>query len=75
MTLNDDELRIISLSSGVWMRMLEERSKRILDRIHGEFRNGKTDHLAALAELACVRDQIHEITQALKQLEAKRSTQ
>lgn len=72
MTFNTDELRIIAMSSGVWIRMLEDRSKRILDRIHGEFRAGKTDHLAALAELACVRDQIHEITAAIKQLEARK---
>lgn len=70
MTYSSDELRVIAMSSGVWIRMLEERMKRILDRIHGEFRAGKTDHLAALAEMACVRDQLQEISAAIRQLES-----
>lgn len=69
MTYNQDELRIIAISSAVWTRMLEDRMKRILDKVHGEFRAGKTDHLASLAELACVRDQLQEIKSAINQLE------
>lgn len=68
MTFSQDELRIVALHSGLWIRMLEERSRRVLDKIHGEFRNGKTDHTASLAELACLRDQIHEITAAIRKL-------
>lgn len=72
MNFTTDELRLIAMSSGVWIRMLEARSKRILDKIHGEFRSGRTDHLTSLAELACVRDQINEITSAIKQLESRK---
>jgi hypothetical protein len=63
---------MISLCAPTLTRMLEARKNRILDRIHGEFRAGKTDLLTVLAELACVRDQISEIQSALKQLEAQK---
>jgi transketolase C-terminal domain/subunit len=64
-----DELRLIGVAGPVWLRMLRAREVRIVDKMYGEFRNGKTDHLSALAELACVRDQINEITNAIGQLE------
>lgn len=69
MTFNEDELRLIAVSGPLWLRMLSTRADRIIAKMHGEFRNGRTDHLASLAELACVRDQQHEITSALKQLD------
>ena len=62
-----DELRVISLSGGIWLKLLREREARILNRIYGEFRNGKTDHTAALAEFCSVRDQIQEITNSLRE--------
>lgn len=67
MTFTPDELRIIGISGPTWIRMLESREQRLISRIYGEFRNGKTDHLATLAELACVKDQIHEIKTAINQ--------
>jgi transketolase C-terminal domain/subunit len=67
-TLSQDELRIIGLSGPHWIRMLREREKRILDKVYGEFRNGRHEHIAALAEFACVRDQIQEIENAIRQL-------
>lgn len=64
-----DELRMIGIGGPIWLQMLKSREERIVSKIYGEFRNGKTDHLSAIAELACVRDQINEITNALKQNE------
>lgn len=66
--LNHDELRIIAMSAPLWLRMLRTREERIIRRMYGDFRNGKTDHLTAIAELACVRDQIFEIEAAVRQL-------
>jgi hypothetical protein len=66
--LTPDELRIIGMSGPAWISMLREREKRIMDRIYGEFRNGKADHLTAIAEFACVRDQINQIETAIRQL-------
>lgn len=63
-----DELRMLGQCAPILLMMLKSREERIIARMYGEFRNGKTDHLAALAELACVRDQIHEIKAALGQL-------
>lgn len=68
MILTDDEIRMVSLCAPVLMRMLKAREDRIVLRIYGEFRNGRTDYVAAVAELACVRDQIHEINSVLNQL-------
>lgn len=72
MSLTPDELRIIGMSGPSWLRMLRAREERIISRMYGEFRNGKTDHLAAIAELACVRDQVHEIESAMRQLQQEK---
>ena len=69
MMFSPDELRMIGIGGPIWLQMLKSREERIVSKIYGEFRNGKTDHLSAIAELACVRDQINEITNALKQNE------
>lgn len=63
--LSVDEARILGLAAPQLLKLLAAREKRILDRIHGEFRNGKLDQLSALAEFASVRDQIHEINAVL----------
>lgn len=60
------EMKIISISAPVWLKMLREREKKIWDKIYGEFRNNKTDFTALIAEFACVRDQINEITKSLR---------
>lgn len=66
--MTPDELRIIGHSGPMWLRMLKAREERIISKMYGEFRNGKTDQLASLAELACVRDQMFEIENAIKAL-------
>jgi hypothetical protein len=71
-TLTPDELRIIGMSGPAWIRMLRAREERILARIYGEFRNGKYEHLTALAEFACVREQIGEIESAIRQLQQEK---
>lgn len=63
--LTPDEFRTIALAGPVWIRMLRAREERIIQKMYGEFRSGRTDHLASLAELACVRDQVHEIENAI----------
>lgn len=69
MNFSEDELRVLGLCAPTILRMLKAREEKIIARMYGEFRNGKIDHLASLAELACVRDQIHEINAALLRFE------
>lgn len=68
MNYSVEELRMISMAAPVWLKMLKTREDRVISKMYGEFRNGKVDHLCSLAELACVRDQMHEINAALSQL-------
>ena len=60
-----DELRMIGLAGHIWLRMLRSREENIIARMYGEFRSGKTDFVTSVAELACVRDQITEIKNAI----------
>lgn len=69
--LTPDELRIIGMAGPAWIRMLRAREERIVSKMYGEFRNGRTDFIAGMAELACVRDQIHEIENSIKALNQK----
>lgn len=71
MNHSDDELRILTQCAPTMLRLLMAREKRILDKIYGEFRNGRTEYVAVLAEYACIRDQIHEINSALRQNDNK----
>lgn len=66
-SLTDEDIRILGFAAPVVLRMLRTREERIISRMYGEFRNGKTDHLSSIAELACIRDQINEINTALVQ--------
>lgn len=65
MEFSDDELRVMALSAPMIFRMLKNKEEKIVARMYGNFRNGQTEHLATIAELACVRDLIHEINAAL----------
>lgn len=71
MTLTLEERRMIGLTAPILLRMLRAREERVINKIYGDFRSGKTDQLTALAELACVRDLTHEITTVAKQLETE----
>lgn len=62
----DDELRMIGVGGPLWLKMLRAREARLISRMHGEFRNGKIDQLPFIAELAVLRDIIHEIESALR---------
>ena len=66
--LTPDELRVIGMAGPQFIRMLRKREEIIIAKMYGEFRNGKTDFLTGMAELACVRDQIFEIESAIKSL-------
>ena len=70
--MTPDELTLISVNGAAWIRMLRTKEDRVLAKIYGEFKNGKTDHLTSLAEFACVRDQINEITAAIRQHNEKK---
>lgn len=72
MTYTTEELRMIAVSAPVWLRLLEVRQTRILDRIHGEFSNGTHEQVANLATLTCIRDQINEIKQSIINLEKRK---
>lgn len=67
--LTSDETRILGLCAPTVIKMLKGKEDKIIARMYGEFRNGKTEHLAALAELACVRDLIHEINMSIDRFE------
>ena len=69
MSFTPDELRLLAVSGPTWITMLRARADRIVARIHADYRSGKTDHLTSIAELICVREQINEITSAIKQNE------
>lgn len=74
MTLTPDEIRIIGLSAPMLLKLLQRREERILNKIYGEWRAGKTEFTAALAEWASVRDQINEINSVLKAHDNKEET-
>ena len=69
MKFSNNELGLIAAGGSMWFKMLKGREDRLLNKIYGEFRNGQTDHLANLAEFVCIRDQINELTVAMKQFE------
>lgn len=64
-----DDLRIIAHGHTVWLRILRTREENLIARMCADFRNGKTDHLAAVAELASLRGQVHEIETAVRTLQ------
>lgn len=72
MELSPDEVRIISLSAPMLLKMLKAREERTILRIYGEFRSGKENQLSSIAELACVRDQINEIQSIMRLNEASK---
>ena len=66
MIFDPDELRILSMSAPIFLKILRDREKRITDRMCGEFRNGKVEQISNLAELCSVRDQLREIITDLR---------
>ena len=73
MNFTRDELRLLAVSGPTWITLLRSREERIINRIHADYRSGKTDHLAAIAELISTREQIKEIESAIKQNEGAKS--
>ncbi len=71
MQLDNGEIAQIAHAGPLILKMLRRREQMILDKIFGEFRAGKTDHTASLAEYCSVRDQISELTSALAALQKK----
>lgn len=63
-----DEIRLLGFSAPLLLRMLEAREVRVINKIHGEFRAGKTDQTLSLAELSCLRDITNEIKSVLNGL-------
>ncbi len=63
--LSPEEIRIIGLSAPQLITMLRAREERILGKLFGDYKNGQTKHLTTIAEWACIRDQINEITRTL----------
>jgi len=72
MKLTEDEEMAIAMSGVPWIRLLKRREENLIGRMHGEFRSGNTTQVGNLAELACIRDQIHEINSIIKIAESKR---
>lgn len=69
MNFTEAELRLLGVSAPILLRMLKAREDRIVGKMYGAFRNGTTDHLASIAELACIRDLANELNNAIGQLE------
>ena len=69
MTFQPDEIQILGLSAPIVLKMLKGKEEQILQRIYGEFRNGKDDQRIALAEFACIRGLTNDIQSVLRQHE------
>ena len=69
MSFTKEELKLLAVSGPTWIRMLRSRQERVIARMHAEFNSGSTDHLAYVAQIVSIREQINEITSALKQNE------
>lgn len=65
MRFEDDELKIMSVAGPMFVKMLREREQKIMKKLYGEFRSGKTDLLTLIAEFAVVREQLNELITAL----------
>lgn len=65
--LTAEEIRIVGLAAPQMLKLLTAHEDRILNKIYGAWRNGHTEHVAALAEWACIRSQINEIKSVLTQ--------
>ena len=70
--MTQDEVRILGVSAPILLRMLKEREERLITRMYGDFRAGKLDQVAALAELACIRELSREINHALETLQQEK---
>lgn len=65
--LEPEEIRLLGLSAPLLLRMLKRREERVLNKIYGEFTNGKHDQLTNLAEWASLQSQIRELNAVLAQ--------
>lgn len=64
---NDEELRMLQYGAPIILGMLRRKEAEIISKIYGEFKTqGKLEQTANLAAFCAVRDQINEITAALK---------
>lgn len=72
MTFEQDELRIVALSGDLWLKVIKDKERKLLDKLYGQFRNGKPDEcLLTVAEFCVIRDQFSEINQALRKSQEK----
>ncbi len=65
--LTDVDIRIMGLAAEPMLKMLKNLEERQLNSIYGEFRTGKKDFTAELAKWVCIREQILEIQNVLRQ--------
>lgn len=69
MTLTPDEFTAIGHAGPAFISMLRIQEEVVVGRMYGNFRNGQKDFLSDIAELACIRGLIHQVTTAMKRLE------
>ena len=69
MTLTDSEERILAMAGPLWLRLLQEKERTIITRMHADYTSGTTDFHATVAQLVVVREQIATITNKLRELE------
>lgn len=65
----EDEMRVIRAMYPPFIRMLEEKERRLLDQIVSKYHNGKTDFLPEVAQFTIIREQRRDIETALKREE------
>lgn len=71
MKLSEAEVRLLGVATPQLLTMLREKEASLLNRIYGEFKNGKLDQLAALTEFAVLRDLQADITKTVRRWEAQ----
>ena len=57
------EARIFAIAAPTLMVLIEKRKKIATEMMMSDFRSGKTDHTARVAELTCLGDLEREIKQ------------
>lgn len=70
--LTADEKAVLGTLGPTWIECLEQRKERIIQRVFGEYRAGKTDFLASVAELSVTIEQINETKSAIRSTTAKK---
>lgn len=70
MSLTTDEMYIMAAGGGSWINLLQEMENQTIDLMLSEYHAGQHNYLTHVTKLACIREQIHKIKTAIKQVES-----